>query len=444
MLRKRATDASKGSVERNGRTLGRSAAVLAATWMLGILAIGVVIQFELRVDETRRAQILISQMRNQEGQVLAVAFKPATGNTADLASNQARTATEIVQAKAAFNTSLATLAALGNSAAPKEIEALIRSDFGFLDRISQLVGRNNSQQAALELGRSESPGGTRARLAEAFDQADADYGAKASRSRIVALFGTAASIILLLIAFSLTYHHSARARRRSHADATTDALTELGNRRKLFADLERSVASLDGEGTLTLGIFDLDGFKAYNDTFGHPAGDALLARLGRRLAEATSGSGEPYRIGGDEFVVVTHDANGERVLSSAQKALSEKGSGFSVSCSRGSARIHTGITPEQALHTADQRLYVNKRSVRPSQTEAKDTLLQVLAEQDTSLVAHLGHVARLAESTAIGLGLPSAEVARARLAAELHDVGKAAIPASILDKAGPSTRPNGR
>ena len=93
-----------------------------------------------------------------------------------------------------------------------------------------------------------------------------------------------------------------------------------------------SAASAKNE-TMAVGIFDLDGFKAYNDTFGHPAGDALLARIGGRLAAAVSGRGEAYRIGGDEFVVTTTAADGERVLTAAQTALSEQGAGFAIGCS---------------------------------------------------------------------------------------------------------------
>ena len=48
-------------------------------------------------------------------------------------------------------------------------------------------------------------------------------------------------------------------------------------------------------------LFDLDGFKGYNDSFGHPAGDALLARLGAKLAKVPGDAGSVYRLGGDEF-----------------------------------------------------------------------------------------------------------------------------------------------
>ena len=51
-------------------------------------------------------------------------------------------------------------------------------------------------------------------------------------------------------------------------------------------------------------MFDLDGFKSYNDTHGHPAGDTLLARLGARLAAAFTESGSAYRLGGDEFCLL--------------------------------------------------------------------------------------------------------------------------------------------
>jgi putative nucleotidyltransferase with HDIG domain len=126
------------------------------------------------------------------------------------------------------------------------------------------------------------------------------------------------------------------------------------------------------------------------------------------------------------------------MLEVAQEALTERGAGYSVGCSRGSACILAGVTLEQALHVADQRLYANKRSVRGghSGTGVKDALLQVLAEQNESLVEHLGQVADLAEKTAAGMHLAPREVELTRLAALLHDVGKAAIPASLLNKAG--------
>ena len=132
--------------------------------------------------------------------------------------------------------------------------------------------------------------------------------------------------LVVLLAFSLALVRSMRARRRAEAlsgdkqalleqsqeDATTDALTGMANRRKLFDDAERMLRALPDGGSLSLGIFDLDGFKNYNDTFGHPAGDSLLAHLGHQLAAAMRGRGDAYRMGGDEFCVVTRVAGRRR------------------------------------------------------------------------------------------------------------------------------------
>ena len=150
------------------------------------------------------------------------------------------------------------------------------------------------------------------------------------------------SIGFLLVAFTVAFFRSFRARRRSHRDASTDALTGLGNRRKLFADMDRKIRLLDGRETVSVGIFDLDGFKAYNDTFGHPAGDALLTRLGSRLTATVGSHGNAYRIGGDEFVVITSEPDAEQLLTAAKDALSERGDRFAVGCSLGSTRSSPG------------------------------------------------------------------------------------------------------
>jgi GGDEF domain-containing protein len=60
-------------------------------------------------------------------------------------------------------------------------------------------------------------------------------------------------------------------------------------------------------------LHDLDGLKRYNDTFGHPAADALLARRGQALLAALDGHGLAYRMGGDEFCIVTHRALAPRI-----------------------------------------------------------------------------------------------------------------------------------
>src|SRR5439155_16231553 len=114
--------------------------------------------------------------------------------------------------------------------------------------------------------------------------------------------------------------------------AQTDSLTGLGNRRKLLADLRAELKLASVESPRVLVIFDLDGFKLYNDTYGHPAGDALLMRLGANLGRAIHGYGNAYRLGGDEFcvLVVTGASGAKTIIALAAAALSEKGEGFAV------------------------------------------------------------------------------------------------------------------
>jgi len=90
---------------------------------------------------------------------------------------------------------------------------------------------------------------------------------------------------------------------RSRTQALADDLTSLGNRRRLVRDLERRLAPGADQLPFVLAQFDLDGFKRYNDTFGHPSGDALLVRLAGQLAAAVA-PGVAYRMGGDEFCAI--------------------------------------------------------------------------------------------------------------------------------------------
>jgi diguanylate cyclase (GGDEF)-like protein len=427
----------RGGRDRRAGGFGRAALLLVGMWMLGLIALGAIVGFERRVDESRHAQVVIEQLRNESGALLQTAFDPATVAKSDV-PDQLQTKLRLAQEKSVFNASLATLARLDHGGTPAQIAVTGRQHFRFVDQLSALVAANHSARAALELGKSHQPGGIEARLDTALARANARYGSAATQSRTVASIGTVIAILFLLVAFTIVFQHSVRARQRSHSDATTDALTGLGNRRKLFADMNVAMTSLRPGEKVAVGIFDLDGFKTYNDAFGHPAGDSLLALLGHRLGAVVGSRGRAYRIGGDEFVVATRMADSEALLSAAQAALSERGEAFVIGCSRGSTSIAAGLTLEDALHIADQRLYANKRALPGNpRSEAKDALLQVLAEQDHDLITHLGHVAELATGTAIALGLSSEQVERTRLAAEMHDIGKSAIPASILDKPGP-------
>ncbi len=415
---------------------GRSSVLVVGMWLLGLVAFGAVFQFERTVDETRRAQVVIAEMRNQQGDVISVAFAAATA--AGAVPSPAETKLRLVAAQGPVNASVVSLAAIGRSDAPAKIALLTKRFYALADRLAVLVANGESTEAALEFGKAQQPAGIQGQLNAEMTLADLHYGQEAARARKVATFGSLLAIVFLLTAFTIAFQRSVRARKRSDEVSMTDALTGLGNRRKLFADMERTTSGLERGQTVTIGIFDLDGFKAYNDAFGHPAGDALLTRLGHRLTAAIGENGDAYRIGGDEFVITTPSPSAARLLKACQAALSEHGEGFRIGCSMGSTFVASGVTIEQALHVADQALYVNKRSRRSdARTEVKDVLLQVLAEQNGALATHVGHVADLAWATATKLGLPADQVERARLAAELHDVGKSAIPDSILNKPGP-------
>jgi GGDEF domain-containing protein len=133
----------------------------------------------------------------------------------------------------------------------------------------------------------------------------------------------------------------------------TDPLTGLANRRALMEELEQA---LGDRSERTLVLFDLDGFKRYNDRLGHAAGDALLEVLGAQLTAAVAGRGEAFRLGGDELCVLLKDP---AALPDCDAAL--RGDG--ISASHGEAWLpHEADTPSGALSLADSRMYAAKRA----------------------------------------------------------------------------------
>jgi diguanylate cyclase (GGDEF)-like protein len=218
-------------------------------------------------------------------------------------------------------------------------------------------------------------------------------------------------------------------------EAITDPLTLLGNRRRLTADLTQRLAA--GSEPLILMLFDLDGFKSYNDTFGHLAGDALLARLGGKL-KASVPDGTAYRLGGDEFCVLAPAQREElhSVIARAARALSESGERFSVTASCGAVLLpHEATTPDYALQLADERMYSRKRS-RPSavREQTRDVLVRIMQAKQPSLPDHSTGVASLALAVGRRLGMRGEQLDELARAAELHDIGKVGIPDAILDK----------
>jgi diguanylate cyclase (GGDEF)-like protein len=257
----------------------------------------------------------------------------------------------------------------------------------------------------------------------------------------VAVGLAAASMVAVMARTMLTFRDNVAMLRTSREEAQTDALTGLGNRRALARALEHELPCATASQPLVLVLFDLDGFKHYNDTFGHPAGDALLVRLGGSLAAFLHGRGEAFRMGGDEFCALLRpgDRVADPLIVGAAAALSDHGEGFSIGCSYGAIELPLeAANVADALRIADQRMYAQKNAGRTSASrQSKDVLLRALAERNPELRSHLGGVAELAESTALLLQLGHDEVEQVRHAAELHDVGKVAVPDAILTKPGP-------
>jgi diguanylate cyclase (GGDEF)-like protein len=253
----------------------------------------------------------------------------------------------------------------------------------------------------------------------------------------IALVLASATIVLVLARTALTLRENGRLLEASRREALTDSLTGLPNRRKLLLDLADELErALEGEPRM-LALFDLNGFKAYNDTFGHPAGDALLTRLAGKLVAAVAEAGEAYRMGGDEFCVLLPAS--ELELHRVAAALSESGEGFMVTTSYGAAVIpDDAATVSTALSVADERLYAHKELLAEMRRgAAHEPLLRTLAEREPQLRAHVADVSSLAVRVGDRLGLEPEGLEELRLAAELHDVGKLAIPDVVLQKAEP-------
>ncbi len=152
--------------------------------------------------------------------------------------------------------------------------------------------------------------------------------------------------------------------------------------------------------------------------------------------------GRAYRLGGDEFCVLL-DAVGfpsDPVVAGAAGALSEVGTGFSIGASYGTVTIPGEADDVSiALHIADTRMYEKKNGRRAATiiAQTRDVLLCATAEHSASLPEHMLEVGELSRDVARRLGLDAETIDLTVRTGELHDVGKIAIPESILSKPGP-------
>jgi diguanylate cyclase (GGDEF)-like protein len=203
--------------------------------------------------------------------------------------------------------------------------------------------------------------------------------------------------------------------------ANTDGLTGLPNRSAFNAALAQVDCSHPGNWALFL--IDLDGFKAINDTYGHPAGDALLVQVGRRLADQARPD-TVFRIGGDEFAVLVQDdshlraidALAERMLETLRHPVSVPGHVLRPGGTMGMAIFSAGDgTPERVQQNADFALYHAKDVARggyvrfwPGIGTRMTRRITAVRELDAALredrlVAHYQPIVLLADGTVCGL-----------------------------------------
>lgn len=252
--------------------------------------------------------------------------------------------------------------------------------------------------------------------------------------------------------------------------ARTDPLTGLLNRRgfeEAFGlEVERARR---GDRTLSLVVGDLDRFKQVNDRLGHHAGDNGLKRASDILTDAKRRIDCAARLGGEEFALVLPDADhhdaqavAERVRRMLRDEFADQPVPITISFGIASFPSHGGST-EALLHAADQALYVAKARGRdcsvihgthpdrpltglPIMNGHRDdhaamlvTLASAVDLRHAGVPGHSQAVGRLAELVALELGMDRNDVELLYLAGVLHDVGKVAVPAAVLQHPGPLT-----
>ena len=161
-----------------------------------------------------------------------------------------------------------------------------------------------------------------------------------------------------------------RGQAEAAAAAYTDPVTGLANRRQLDIDLAAECAAAQRYGrSLSLMLIDVDDFKRYNDTHGHPAGDNALRVVGGTLASTVRRTDRAYRHGGDEFAILLPETPsarasrlGERVRDAVRHSKLQTGANVSVSV--GVAGVSSRCEVKELFARADSALYDAKHHGR--------------------------------------------------------------------------------
>ena len=250
------------------------------------------------------------------------------------------------------------------------------------------------------------------------------------------------------------------------SQATTDSITGLLNHRYGNIALDEALQQAASRGgSVSVLVADLDGFKLFNDTYGHPLGDEVLRLVAGVLKQMSGGSAIPCRYGGDEFLVVLAGANkaaakayADRLAAAVGEIEFQAGGGarVPVSLSLGLASFpEDADSKDHLLVLADAAMYEAKRlgggdrqaprvvAISGARFDsvfgALDGLVQAIQYRDRYTRTHSDMVAEYAAKLAVHVGLSEEAVRALRIAGVLHDVGKLVIPDDILKKPGPLT-----
>jgi diguanylate cyclase (GGDEF)-like protein len=206
-----------------------------------------------------------------------------------------------------------------------------------------------------------------------------------SLRRYVAWFvgGSVIALVGLFLAFRGAQRRERAALKRIEWLAHFDSVTSLPNRALLSDRLAQEVArSRRNGGPFSLLLFDLDGFKDVNDTWGHAAGDRVLALVGERSRACVRGSDTVGRLGGDEFMAILPGTAPEGALAVAEKLRESLSAPYPLESAVAHVGVSVGIAmypqhgaePDALLTAADAALYEAKREGKGRVAVARETM----------------------------------------------------------------------
>lgn len=199
----------------------------------------------------------------------------------------------------------------------------------------------------------------------------------------VVLYGAFGLVALVLWRQYIVSKENVRLYQKMQRIAWTDSLTSVYNRHFFNEILPREMERASRYGNqLSVLLLDIDGFKKYNDTFGHLQGDVVLKTIARIFSSQLRKSDTIARFGGDEFVVILPETNRHRAIAIADRirgaVAAQTFNDVGLSVSIGVASYRPGLTPEQLLDEADQDMYRRKNSgKKKEQPDADKTSLEI-------------------------------------------------------------------